>query len=321
MRKLTRRQLIVQTLQVGTATAVASSVASRLFAAEKKAKFTMDLVGGAIGVNASPDELIKLAAKHGFGSVQPHHGHLAKLSDVQLEQLHSQLKADGLVWGTAGMPVEFRKDQAEFEADLKSFPAICAAYQRAGVTRISTWLRPYHESRTYNENFNLHKSRLRQVSKIAGDHGMRFGTEYVGTKTLWTKAKFPFIHTMQETKELHDAIDVDNIGFVLDSWHWYCAGESKEDLLTLENKDIVACDLNDAPAGISVDEQIDNRRELPAATGTIDVKAFLSALVEIGYDGPIRAEPFNQPLNAMNDEDACAATSNAIAKAFAMVGR
>lgn len=125
---------------------------------------------------------------------------------------------------------------------------------------------------------------------------------------------------MQETKELITATQADNMGFVLDSWHWYCAGETKDDLLTLKNKDVVACDLNDAPAGIPVDQQVDNRRELPATTGTIDVKSFLSALVEIGYDGPIRAEPFNQPLNEMDNDAACMATSKAISKAFAMVG-
>ena len=57
-------------------------------------------------------------------------------------------------------------------------------------------------------------------------------------------------------------------------------------------------------------------RELPSATGVIDLKTFLSALVEIGYDGPIRAEPFNQPLNRLDNDAACAATSKAIAKAF-----
>jgi sugar phosphate isomerase/epimerase len=82
---------------------------------------------------------------------------------------------------------------------------------------------------------------------------------------------------------------------------------------------VVACDLNDAPAGIDIDQQLDGRRELPAATGVIDLKAFLSALVEIGYDGPIRAEPFNQPLRDMPDEQALAATAAAMKKAFALV--
>ncbi len=79
---------------------------------------------------------------------------------------------------------------------------------------------------------------------------------------------------------------------------------------------MVAVDLNDAPAGIAVHDQIDNRRELPAATGVIDLSAFLSALVEIGYDGPVRAEPFNAPLNKLGDGPAVEATSKAMFKAL-----
>ena len=81
----------------------------------------------------------------------------------------------------------------------------------------------------------------------------------------------------------------------------------------------MACDLNDAPAGIPVDEQMDGSRELPAATGVIDLKGFLGALVKIGYDGPVRAEPFNRQLNAMPNEEAMAATAAAMKKAFALV--
>ena len=303
------------------AIAMAGSITSRSArAAARKRKFTMDLVGGAIGVKASPTELIRLAAKHGFESVQPSYRHLRELSEGQLDQLREQLRTQGLVWGAANMPVDFRNDQQKFDADLREFPGVVSAYQRAGVERISTWLKPYHDSLTYNQNFRSHVGRLRQVAKIARDHGLRFGVEYVGTKTLWTKSKFPFIHTMQEAQELISAIGASNMGLVLDSWHWYMAGETAADLLTLKNRDIVACDLNDAPTGIPVDEQIDNQRELPAATGVIDVKAFLNALVEIGYDGPIRAEPFNKPLNEMDNDAACAATSKAIAKSFSLVG-
>ena len=81
----------------------------------------------------------------------------------------------------------------------------------------------------------------------------------------------------------------------------------------------MACDLNDAPAGIPVDQQLDSQRELPAATGVIDLKAFLGSLVAIGYDGPVRAEPFNKTLNQMDNDDAIAATSAALRKAFALV--
>ena len=80
----------------------------------------------------------------------------------------------------------------------------------------------------------------------------------------------------------------------------------------------MSVDLNDAPIGIAVDEQIDNRRELPAATGVIDAKAFLGALKEIGYDGPVRAEPFNDAVRRMTPPDALAATIASLKRAFAL---
>ena len=55
------------------------------------------------------------------------------------------------------------------------------------------------------------------------------------------------------------------------------------------------------------------------ATGVIDMQSFMSALVEIGYDGPTRAEPFNQALRDMEDEAALKATYDAMKKAFDLV--
>jgi sugar phosphate isomerase/epimerase len=51
----------------------------------------------------------------------------------------------------------------------------------------------------------------------------------------------------------------------------------------------------------------------------IDVAAFLKTLRQIGYDGPVRAEPFNQKLNAMDNEEACAAVAAAMKKAMALL--
>ena len=78
-------------------------------------------------------------------------------------------------------------------------------------------------------------------------------------------------------------------------------------------------DLNDAPAGLTLDQYKDGSRELPAATGVIPGKQFLDALVQIGYDGPIQAEPFNAPLRALPIDQACANTSDAMKKAFRLI--
>ena len=279
----------------------------------------MALTPGSIGVRVDQREAIALAAAHGYEAVEPYGAFLAGRSEAFLAVLNTELRAAGLVWAAAGLPVDFRGDEDRFRADLRALPAIAAGLERAGATRMGTWIRPSHATLTYRANFDRHARRLAAVADVLGDHGLRLGLEYVGTKRLWTANRHPFVHTMAETKELIAAIDRPNVGFVLDSWHWFTAGETPDDIRTLTNADVVSCDLNDAPAGVPLEEQRDGQRELPLATGVIDLEAFLGALVDIGYDGPVRPEPFNRTLNGMPDELAAAAAADALRRAFALV--
>jgi sugar phosphate isomerase/epimerase len=157
------------------------------------------------------------------------------------------------------------------------------------------------------------------VARVLRDHNLRFGLEYVGTISSRSGRKHPFIHTMAETRELIAEIGTGNVGLVLDSWHWWQAGDTAEEILSLKNADIVSVDLNDAPAGLPKEQQRDGQRELPCATGVIELAGFLNALNQVGYDGPVRAEPFNKPLNDLDNEAACAATLQAMRKAFELI--
>jgi sugar phosphate isomerase/epimerase len=132
---------------------------------------------------------------------------------------------------------------------------------------------------------------------------MRFGLEFVGPATSRNGKRCNFIHTLDQLLELRDAIGVPNVGVLLDSWHWYTSGATLDDLKKLRNEDIVLVHVNDAPAGIPVDEQIDSSRDLPGATGVIDLAGFMGVLAEMGYDGPVTVEPFCKRLNEMERED------------------
>lgn len=320
MNTINRRQFIQSTTLTALAGgALMAGLEHTARAEAKNRKMTIDLVCGSIGVSAGQREAIDLAAKHGFESVGADGGFLASLSDDQLAELKSSMKGKNLVFGAAGLSVEFRQDQAKFEETLKGLPKIAAGLQRAGVDRISTWLTPCDGKVTYVQNFRQHAARLREVAKVLKEHNVRLGLEYVGPKTSWSSRRYPFIHTMAEMKDLIAEINTGNVGFLLDSWHWYHAGDTVADVLSLKASEVIAVDLNDAPAGVPKDQQMDNRRELPAATGVIDVGSFLNALNQISYDGPVRAEPFNQALNKMSKDDACAASAAAIKKAFALI--
>jgi sugar phosphate isomerase/epimerase len=202
---------------------------------------------------------------------------------------------------------------------LKKLPDIAAALAKAGADRVGTWLSPAHNSLTYLQHFRQCAQRLREVARVLRDHNVRLGLEYVGTITARSGRKHPFIHTLAETRELIAEIGTGNVGLVLDSWHWWQAGDNAGDIISLKNQDIVSVDLNDAPAGLAKEQQKDGQRELPCATGVIDMAAFLNALNQVGYDGPVRAEPFNKSLNDLDNEAACAATIQAMRKAFELI--
>jgi sugar phosphate isomerase/epimerase len=288
-------------------------------AAVPRRKFTMCLSFGPVGLADEPQGQIWLARKLGFESIEPSTSYLSKLSDSELNEYLAAMRSTNIVWGAAGLPVQFKGDDAAFDRDLKALPDRAKTLQRAGATRAATWLSPTSPSLTYVANFRLHARRLREVAKVLGDHGVRLGLEYVAPKTSWTARRFPFIHTMAEMKDLLAEIGRDNVGFLLDTWHWYTAQETVDDLMTLRGQDVVLCHMNDAPAGVPVEQQIDSRRELPCSTGVIDMKGFLTAMLKIGYDGPLVCEPFSQELKGKPPEEVLATVAAAMKKAVGLV--
>jgi sugar phosphate isomerase/epimerase len=110
--------------------------------------------------------------------------------------------------------------------------------------------------------------------------------------------KFEFIHDLKGTWGLIAAIDQPNTGVLLDSWQWYTSHGTTADLEALAPGDVTYVHLNDAPAGLAIDDQIDDQRMLPGATGVIDVDAFVDALRRIEFNGPIAVEPYNAALNS-----------------------
>jgi len=283
-------------------------------------KMRIALTPGSIGVNVkSQAELNELAQRHRFQAVEPRADEIAAMSSAQLAGLIADLKAKGLTWAAAGLTVDFRKDEATFRTGLGPLPKIAAGLKAAGVTRVGTWLAPSHEELTYRANFRLHVARLTEVARVLQDHGLRFGLEYVGTQLSMVGKKYPFVHTMAEARELIADLGTSKVGLVLDTWHWWTAGDTSADLRALTKADVVSVDLNDAPKDIAKAQQKDNERELPGATGVIDIAGFISALVAIGYDGPVRPEPFNKALNALDNDPACAAASAAMHRAMATI--
>ena len=266
-----------------------------------------NLSAGALGLTLDHTTAIDLAVKHGFGGVDPDLEFLRGLgSPAAVAEHAAAVRERGLQWGIAGLPVPLTASAEKFRASMATLPDTLELLRTAGVTSVGTWLRPMHDELTYRRNWVLHVSRLHLVGELLADAGLRLGLEYIGPKTFWSTERYPFLHSIGEALELIAEAGQPNIGLILDSYHWYTAGETAEDLTGLTDADIVSVDINDARDDRERDEQQDLDRRLPGATGVIDLAGFMGAVRAAGYTGPVKVEPFMKSLAEQPVDDVLA---------------
>ncbi|MBI2193799.1 MAG: sugar phosphate isomerase/epimerase [Planctomycetes bacterium] len=279
---------------------------------------------GAIGISASFEEGLKLAAAAGFDALDLPIGYLADLADQHSIGHVKRLFADaGVRPGGWGLPVNYRGAGEDFQKGLDGLPRLVRAAAELGSPWCATWILPFSETLDYQANFDFHARRLARCARILRDHDCRLGLEFIGPWTMRREKKHPFVFDMPGMLKLADAIGTGNVGLLLDCWHWYTSFGTIGEILRLEGRQIVVVHVNDAPAGIPADEQVDSVRALPATTGVIDIRGFLKALGLIGFDGPVVVEPFNQALNAVAKEtplQAARMASEALGRAWASAG-
>ncbi|MBB6730682.1 sugar phosphate isomerase/epimerase family protein [Cohnella zeiphila] len=261
------------------------------------------------GRDAAPEEFLDAASNAGFPAVDytilPFYRAYREQSFAAAREM---LEKRGLILGSFGLPVEFRKDEALFRKELAALPDIARFAAELGATRCCTWLYPATDE-SVAEYTSRFIRRLRECAKVLEASGIRFGIEWVGPKTLRT-LKHDFIHTLPGVLEMIDAIDVPGVGVLFDSFHWFTSGATRQDILALKPEQIVLVHLNDAPDK-PADEQIDGQRLLPGE-GIIDLHGMLSALKEIGYDSFVSVETFSDSLPLLGSREAAVRTKKAL---------
>ncbi len=282
-------------------------------------KFFKNFAPGHIGVKANQQQALEYAVKYGFGGIAPGEGEFANKSAAEIGEWVALMKQKGIRYGAAGLPVEFRRDEAQFQKDMAQLPKRAALLKQLGVTRVATWILPGSNELTYLQHFKTLETRFREAAKVLKDNDLRLGLEFVGPHTSRERFRFPFACTQVDMMELVEAVGTGNVGLLLDSWHWYTSHGTVAELERLSNKDIVHVHVNDAPAGVAVDQQMDNRRKLPVTTNVIDLKGFINTLVKIGYDGPVECEPFDQELRKMDQAAIVQTTAESLNRLWGLI--
>jgi len=217
-----------------------------------------------------------------------------------------------------GLPVEWRKDEETFQSGLAQLPQLAKLAQDLDCSRCTTYVMP-DSGEPVAEYAARSKRRFAEIGRVLTEQGVRFGLEFLGPKHFRANPANVWFYdipgALQVVAEIEDSAQLENMGLLVDCWHWYTSGGTPMDLASIPVEKVIHVHINDAPQ-VERDEQVDSVRLLPAASGVIDITAFLKTLAAIGFDGPVAVETFSEELRALAPDEAAARASTAVMQVF-----
>lgn len=130
---------------------------------------------------------------------------------------------------------------------------------------------------------------LRDGAAILAEAGVRTALEFV---------PYGGVRTLSEGVDVCAEIGWDRCGLLLDSWHFFRAGEDWDLLSSLAPEQIALVHVNDAPPLVG-DLAYESRfRRTAPGDGTFPLAEFLDALEAIGYEGVVSLEVLSASLRS-----------------------
>src|SRR5439155_2136317 len=211
------------------------------------------------------------------------------------QELLAKLKLKPAV---VNLPVEFRKDDAAFRADLAKLEPAVQFSAAIGCPRMTTWI-PSSSENPKPELRSIWKARFQACANVLARSHARLGLEFLGPLHLRKRFPHEFIWRMDEMLEFARECGP-NVGILLDSWHWHHAGATVADIVTAGKNGIVHVQVNDSPQ-LPPEKILDNERLMPGE-GVIDLPAFFGARKKIGYADGVSRGVFGRGLKDMAPE-------------------
>ncbi len=271
------------------------------------------LNGGAVHLSIPTLERgLELCRLGGFDSLAMSPGLVAGRDPAEVKGLMAEA---GVLPGAWGVPFDWRGSNDVYDKGYVEFWDQAEAMAAVGVTRCATWLLPGSNEMNFDQFGEFVWSRLSPVAIVLAGNGMSLGLEFIGPKTLRDSFRFPWVYTMKEMLRVGAEIGP-NVGILLDLWHLYTSGGAASDVLNVQESKISLVHINDVPIGVEADALVDNKRGLPGATGVLPLAEFMGSLRQIGYSGPVEAEPFDDSLKELLEEERLQKVADSMRLAF-----
>ena len=259
------------------------------------------LHGSILEAGYSLEEMLALAKRFGLPGVDASFGAVralvAKTSPASVRDLFA---AHGALPAFMGfIPAGIFSPEAEFKQSLDQFSENCAVAASVGCQRTGSYF-PNRMSLPPDEARRILRDRTGILAERAEPHGIAIGLEFLGLRTFRLDEPHAFINNVPDTITMLRETGRPNVGLIFDSFHYFTSGGDLGQIRSLRAEDIVHLHVNDAPHA-DVMSLEDTDRVLPGR-GVIDLVGWFQAIAEIGYDGYVAIEIFDEAFRSQDRE-------------------
>jgi sugar phosphate isomerase/epimerase len=247
-----------------------------------------NLSPSALGINGRQSEMIELALTH-----------RAKGLEIDMQALQRQVESGGFEYASrfvtsAGIkvapfevPMRWNDDEIAFKTDLQTSKPLLETAQKLGCLGCTITVKPFSESQPYHENFEFHRERIAAVAEALKNYDLKLGLAFLAPAHHRQDKPQTFLCTADALLTLMKTTVSDNVGVVVDSWHWQIGGGTAAHLADLSAEQILEVRLADVPEDIDLETITEDQRRLPGTTAASLAADFLKVLSAKAYKGPV----------------------------------
>jgi 2-keto-myo-inositol isomerase len=187
------------------------------------------------------------------------------------------------------------RDEVGYKEIINEFKGMMEAAKKLGVKYVVAVPLVTEQKILKQDIKNSCVEVLKELSDIAEPYGVKIAVEFVGHPQCT-------VNTFGQAYDIVETVNRENVGLVLDCFHFHAMGSDLEDLKKADGSKIFILhidDTEDFPIGFLTDED----RVWPGL-GAIDLDSILSTLKEIGFSDVVSVELFRPEYYKLDAEEA-----------------